>query len=226
MMDLSELRRANRARQAEWCPDQEPDLSYRGNELAGESGEACNVIKKLERERHGWRGSRATTAQLAAELADVVICADLIAMQEDIDLSQAVIDKFNLTSRENDLTTLLHHPLAIVAQPDAMPDPTLMIDYGNGQLGMAMFHYAGEGADFRQIAREHGFQIRVLHLESDPDAGELAERYADGDDISLEDWRPIPPNGWRLAAKNDTEDGVVACFIRWIRVTGDDGGAP
>ena len=77
---LADLRSANRARQAEWDQDNQITLSYRGNELAGEVGEACNVIKKLERERMGIRGSRATKEQLAEELADVVICADLIAM--------------------------------------------------------------------------------------------------------------------------------------------------
>jgi NTP pyrophosphatase (non-canonical NTP hydrolase) len=50
-------------------------LAYKGNELAGEAGEACNVIKKLERERLGMPGSRDTVAHLAEELADVIICA-------------------------------------------------------------------------------------------------------------------------------------------------------
>lgn len=99
--EYGNLREANLARQAAWCPDEVPDLSFRGNELAGETGEACNVIKKLERERLGWRGSRATKAQLAEELADVVICADLAAISAGIDLEQAVRDKFNATSAKN-----------------------------------------------------------------------------------------------------------------------------
>ncbi len=101
------LREANIARQAEWCPDQVPDLSFRGNELAGETGEACNVIKKLERERQGWRGSRATKADLAEELADVVICADLCAVTAGIDLSAAVVAKFNAASEKQGLATRL-----------------------------------------------------------------------------------------------------------------------
>lgn len=95
---LADLRRCNTERQAAWCPDQVPDLSFRGNELAGEVGEACNVIKKLERERHGWRGSRATGEQLAEELADVVICADLAALTAGVDLMSAVKAKFDATS--------------------------------------------------------------------------------------------------------------------------------
>ncbi|MBS7699198.1 MAG: MazG-like family protein [Chelatococcus sp.] len=99
------LRAANIARDAEWAPDVKPDLAFRGNELAGETGEACNVIKKLERERHGWVGSRATLTDLADELADVVICADLAAMTAGIDLSGAVVRKFNATSDKNGLAT-------------------------------------------------------------------------------------------------------------------------
>lgn len=101
------LRAANLARQAEWDPGQQISLSYRGNELGGECGEAQNVIKKLERERLGIRGSRATLDDLAQELADVVICADLIAMAEGIDLDQAVADKFNATSEKVGLVTRL-----------------------------------------------------------------------------------------------------------------------
>lgn len=104
---LADLREANIARQDEWCPNQKPDLSFRGNELAGESGEACNQIKKLERARHGWRGSKGSVSQLAEELADTVICADLVAVTAGIDLQAAVVAKFNATSEQNGLTTRL-----------------------------------------------------------------------------------------------------------------------
>ena len=101
------LREANALRQAEWDDKSQIDLSYRGNELAGEAGEACNVIKKLERERLGIRGSRATLDELAEELADVVICADLIAMAAGVDLGEAVTRKFNKTSEKVGLRTRL-----------------------------------------------------------------------------------------------------------------------
>lgn len=111
-MALRLLRTANSARQREWDPNDQITLEYRGNELAGEVGEACNVIKKLARERLGIRGSRATAAQLAEELADVVICADLIAMQAGIDLDDAVSHKFNDTSEKYGLKTRMseYHP--------------------------------------------------------------------------------------------------------------------
>jgi NTP pyrophosphatase (non-canonical NTP hydrolase) len=104
-MDFTVLRDANVRRQQEWDRQGKIDIAYRGNELAGECGEACNIIKKIERERRGIRGSRATLRQLADELADVIICADLIALYEDIDLWESVKRKFNETSRNNNLDT-------------------------------------------------------------------------------------------------------------------------
>lgn len=98
---------ANAARQEEWDPHNKITLIYRSNELGGETGEACNVIKKLERERLGIRGSRATKEQLADELADVIICASLIANNTGIDLWEAVVAKFNKTSVANYLRTML-----------------------------------------------------------------------------------------------------------------------
>lgn len=106
-MDFAALREANARRQKEWDRDNKLDIAYRGNELAGECGEACNVIKKIERERRGIRGSRATLAQLADELADVIICVDLVALFEGIDLWESVKRKFNETSQNNNLDTIL-----------------------------------------------------------------------------------------------------------------------
>lgn len=99
------LRFANDVRQREWDTDGTIDLAYKGNELAGEVGEACNIIKKLERERRSIRGSRATMQDLADELADVIICVDLIASAIGVDLGAAVRSKFNATSAKYGLTT-------------------------------------------------------------------------------------------------------------------------
>ncbi|MBN9410873.1 MAG: hypothetical protein J0H69_17145 [Burkholderiales bacterium] len=109
-LTLNALQAAHAERQEEWCPDQKPDLSFRGNELGGECGEAQNVIKKLERERRGWRGSRDTVEHLGEELADVVHCATLCAITAGIDLEAAVIAKFNSTSEKNSLATKIAHP--------------------------------------------------------------------------------------------------------------------
>lgn len=104
-LSLSTLREANTKRQIEWDPDDRITLEFRGNELAGEVGEACIVIKKLERERMGIRGSRDTLDHLGEELADVIICVDLIAMQAGINLADYVAVKFNQTSDKQGLRT-------------------------------------------------------------------------------------------------------------------------
>lgn len=138
--EFSTLREANVHRQSLWDSGNQITLAYRGNEMAGEVGEACNVIKKIERERLGIRGSRATLEQLAEELADVVICADLIAMGEGIDLlGKAVPDKFNATSEKVGLPTrLAREVLSRHPEPptggDVLPD-CMMPDGADPCLG-------------------------------------------------------------------------------------------
>jgi NTP pyrophosphatase (non-canonical NTP hydrolase) len=109
-MNLKDLRVANQQRQREWDKDSGITASYRAMELGGEVGEALNVVKKLERERLGIRGSRATPEHLAEELADVVICVDLLALHYGVDLGSAIIRKFNATSDKVGLVTRLTEP--------------------------------------------------------------------------------------------------------------------
>lgn len=102
---LDKLREANKTRQKEWDTGNNVTLAYRGNELAGEVGEACNIIKKLERERFGMVGSRDNVEHLAEELADILICLNLIAIAVDVDLVEATKAKFNKTSEKYGLKT-------------------------------------------------------------------------------------------------------------------------
>lgn len=106
-LDFFQLRHANFERQKEWDPTSQVSLSFRGVEMAGEVGEACNIIKKLERAQMGIVGSKATDEQLAEELADIVICVDLIAAARKIDLGGAVRDKFNATSTKHGFKTVI-----------------------------------------------------------------------------------------------------------------------
>jgi NTP pyrophosphatase (non-canonical NTP hydrolase) len=106
-MSFDRLRTANAKRQKEWDREDKITLTYRGTELGGEVGEALNVIKKLERERLGIKGSRSTLQDLAEELADVIICCDLIAMATGINLTEAIEKKFNKTSEKVGLETRL-----------------------------------------------------------------------------------------------------------------------
>ena len=61
--------------------------------MAGECGEVCDQIKKLR------RGDQPSKDAIASELADVIIYADLLAARLDIDLGEAVYEKFNEVSR-------------------------------------------------------------------------------------------------------------------------------
>lgn len=104
MKEYTDLALACAERSAAWVAASgqqiELPLSYWGNEMAGETGEACNVIKKLERERYGMPGSRAGLADLASELADVIITATNAANAAGINLTAEVSKKFNETSRK------------------------------------------------------------------------------------------------------------------------------
>lgn len=167
MVTISRLQHAHAIRQEEWCPDQKPDLSFRGNEMAGETGEACNVIKKLERERLGWRGSRDTREHLGTELADVIHTAILCAITAGLDLEPCVIAKFNATSEENGLATKLNgdHVVLPIAEIEAIVTETrdLIDKVTFDESGMA-----GRGGNGGLLSRE---TIRAAdelrqHLES------------------------------------------------------------
>lgn len=110
---LSQLREKNEERQKAWCGDNMPDLMFRMVELAGEVGEAANIVKKIEREKQGWRGSRSSVGALAEEIGDIVVCADLVALAAGFDLDRAVVQKFNETSIKQGFPILLNsEPLA------------------------------------------------------------------------------------------------------------------
>ena len=61
--------------------------------MAGECGEACNLIKKRRRGDGG-----IDSDMIGDELADVVIYADLLAQRLGINLGEAVRRKFNEVS--------------------------------------------------------------------------------------------------------------------------------
>jgi len=70
------------------------DGPWWGNAMAGECGEACNVVKKIDRDGD----SPELREKLSEELADVVTYADLLAARFGIDLGAAVIKKFNMVT--------------------------------------------------------------------------------------------------------------------------------
>lgn len=70
--------------------------------LAGECGELCDVVKKLNRVRDELVGNKVNGFELRSdlvnEIADVYLYLDLFAQAAGVDLYQAVKTKFNETS--------------------------------------------------------------------------------------------------------------------------------
>ncbi|HMT74527.1 MAG TPA: MazG nucleotide pyrophosphohydrolase domain-containing protein [Chitinophagaceae bacterium] len=105
-LDLSAFRPLNvqRATYGFRCYDNQP-LTYWTTALAGEVGELCNMIKKLQRvEKGGVDGGSSYTAKdinkemLKEEIGGIAIYLDLLASLLDIDLEEAIIDTFNSKS--------------------------------------------------------------------------------------------------------------------------------
>lgn len=114
---LNQLRQKNKERQDAWpgAEEVDGDLAFRGLELAGEIGELCNVLKKIERIRRGVAGSKpeelpGLMAHVKEELGDAIICVDLIAMDLGIELTEAVPEKFDKTSIKYDIPVLFDPP--------------------------------------------------------------------------------------------------------------------
>lgn len=104
-LSFADLREANASRVGRWHgPDSEPWTgSDWSNAMAGECGEACNVVKKLRRSETGTANQgdpdpETLRQMLADEIADTVIYADLLAKHYGIDVAEAVAHKFDRTS--------------------------------------------------------------------------------------------------------------------------------
>lgn len=71
---------------------------------AGECGEVCNAVKKLRRLADGTNTAKdpqteaEAIIQIGKELADMIIYADLLAARLNINLSSAIVSKFNEVS--------------------------------------------------------------------------------------------------------------------------------
>lgn len=108
------LREANLARREVWhaLNTEQWGLVDWTNELAGETGEACDVVKKIRRVETGVtkRGPRTKGELYEAlwkEIADVVIVADLVGAEAGFLLGVAVREKFNEVTRKHDLGVYL-----------------------------------------------------------------------------------------------------------------------
>ena len=114
-LNLAALRPLNvqRAREGFKCYDNQP-LTYWTTALAGEVGELCNMIKKMQRvEKGGIDGRSSYTAKdinkemLKEEIGGIAIYLDLLASLLDINLEEAIIDTFNSKSEKYGFTQFI-----------------------------------------------------------------------------------------------------------------------
>lgn len=103
-LTFQDLRTANEARQAYWGGIDNWTLADWSNAVAGEVGEACNVVKKLRRAELGTTGNKHDTESyrqmLASEIGDVVIYLDLLARAAGFTLDHCARLAFNDKSIE------------------------------------------------------------------------------------------------------------------------------
>lgn len=112
---LSELRAANVERQRDFPGSSSWRLVHWSNALAGEVGEVCNLVKKVDRGDFGkvyvWGVlPGAADRPLSDEIADVLIYLDLLCLYARIDLADAVRQKFNRRSEEIGSAVRLEEP--------------------------------------------------------------------------------------------------------------------
>lgn len=107
-LDLQELRdkSVKRAIEGFKCYDNQPIL-YWTTALAGELGELCNMVKKMERVAGGgvdggssYTAADITTDMLKEEIGGIAIYLDLLAARLGISLEEAIIHTFNSKSEK------------------------------------------------------------------------------------------------------------------------------
>ena len=97
----------NKIRCLRWHPAgiESWSLSDWATAFAGEAGELCNVIKKLNRVRDGLPGNSETPdnlrKMLADEIGDVYAYLDLLAQAAGLHLDECVRHKFNRVSEKH-----------------------------------------------------------------------------------------------------------------------------
>ena len=106
-ISFDNLRRANDKRQQEWPGNDKADLAFRMIEVSGEAGELAEAVKKHLRYERGIKGTTLDIDDIADEMGDLVVSLDLLAAEMGINLGDAVMNKFNRTSRKYEMNTRL-----------------------------------------------------------------------------------------------------------------------
>lgn len=108
MLDLKKFSEVNRNRATEGFKTyKNVPLTYWTTALAGEIGELCNMIKKMERVSHGgidggssYTASSITREMIEEEIGGVFIYLDLLSGLLGISLEDAIINTFNAKSKK------------------------------------------------------------------------------------------------------------------------------
>ena len=104
-MTFIEFQEINTERCNEWHDINGWSLSDWAVAMAGECGEACNVIKKMNRQRDSIRNQDPENLELvdalAEEIADTVTYAFLLAERCGFDMEDIVTRKFNKVSEKH-----------------------------------------------------------------------------------------------------------------------------
>lgn len=128
--------------------------------LAGEVGELCNFIKKMR------RGDTVDPGDVEKELADVAIYLDLLAQRLGVNLGDAIIAKFNQSSRKIGSPVRLsgagmiqvtdndHDPSAL--RDDIPTDPEPLHLGWQGMMGQA---FSGDRTGLRRRGDLLGLQV-------------------------------------------------------------------
>jgi NTP pyrophosphatase (non-canonical NTP hydrolase) len=107
-IDLERFRAVNveRARDGFRCYDNQP-LTYWTTALAGEVGELCNMVKKMQRVERGgvdggssYKASDISREMLQEEIGGIAIYLDLLASLLGIGLEEAIKETFNAKSEQ------------------------------------------------------------------------------------------------------------------------------
>jgi len=94
------IRNANRDRVLYFSHD-EWNAAEWGNALAGETGELCNILKKMIRQMPSDPCISELRNDAAKEIADVFLYLDFVAAYLDLDLLACIRAKFNETSEKH-----------------------------------------------------------------------------------------------------------------------------
>ena len=104
-MTFREFQKINTDRAEEWHGINDWSISDWAVAMAGECGEACNIIKKMNRKRDSIKGADLKWVglheALAEEIADTVTYAFLLAERCGLDMDDIVTRKFNKVSAKH-----------------------------------------------------------------------------------------------------------------------------